>query len=249
MEWKKLPHLLGELRTQAGLSRDEIATTIGISASYVSILENPNLDSPKIPSIDVLQKYVSCFVDEQPQLVFSILLAAAKFERNFTLPIGWLSSEADRQESRNFYEMWILSDVIAELKSKKLLVVTGDRIRAALTKYVFFIPPSSEEWEALHRRLKQTAGITDALIRDSVMCIETSLLLCLPRVAISFSQTEGVKGTVTIGHITQPEFYPLQDEQSSAFLKILDDVVQSFRANSETKSLTRANVLFKRIFP
>ncbi|MGI0016971.1 MAG: helix-turn-helix transcriptional regulator, partial [Nitrososphaera sp.] len=104
------------LRERAGLSRSQLAKKIGVSSSYLSMLENSTYQNSKSPSLDILRQLYHSLSKSRQSDAFDLIQAILETDElaPSVMPYGGLSEESQRQLKADVREVWIISDLLGE---------------------------------------------------------------------------------------------------------------------------------------
>lgn len=254
-ERTKLAVVLADLRERAGLSRGQVAKKVGVSASYLSMLENSTYQNPKLPSLEILrQLYHSISKSKQIDAIelINALLDTDEINPSAVLHEG-VHEEAQRQVRDDVKEVWIISDLLGENIYDNLFESTCNNILTRGVLYVYFIPFGSDQWYGLIERFKRKSKINEELLRRSVTCIECPPLTFLTRIALFNPREKTAHGTITLGGKGNYSFFHLEKEHCENICNTLLVPLQSLvvaktdKAASNTISLPSGR--FDLVFP
>lgn len=254
-ERTKLAVVLTSLRERAGLSRSKLAQKIGVSPSYLSMLENATGQNPKSPSLEILRQLYHSLSKSRQSDAFELLQAILETDELVpsVMPYGGLSEEAQRQLKADVREVWIISDLLGENVYDGLFEATYNNILKRGVSYVYFLPFGSDQWPGLIERFKRKKKISKERLERCVTCIECTPLMFLARIALFNPRDKTAHGTITLGSMGNYTFFQLEKEQIESIYKTLLVPLQSLTTAKTDKTLPKSISLpsgrFELVFP
>lgn len=254
-ERTKLAVVLTSLRERAGLSRSMLAQKIGVSPSYLSMLENATSKNPKSPSLEILRQLYHSLSKSRQSDAFELLQAILETDElaPSVMPYGGLSEEAQRQLKADVREVWIISDLLGENVYDGLFEATYNNILKRSVSYVYFLPFGSDQWPGLIERFKRKKKFSKEQLERCVTCIECTPLMFLARIALFNPRDKTAHGTITLGTMGNYTFFQLEKEQIESIYKTLLVPLQSLTTAKTDKALARTISLpsgrFELVFP
>jgi transcriptional regulator with XRE-family HTH domain len=254
-ERTKLAVVLTNLRERAGLSRSQLAKKIGVSSSYLSMLENSTYQNSKSPSLDILRQLYRSLSKLRQSDAFDLIQAILETNElaPAVMPYGGLTEEAQRQLKEDVQEVWIISDLLGENVYDKLFEATYNNILKRNVSYVYFLPFGSDQWPGLIERFNRKKKISKDQLERCVTCIECPPLMSLARIALFNPREKTAHGTITLGSMGSYTFFQLEKEKIESICKTLLIPLQNLTTAKTDKALPRTISLpsgrFELVFP
>jgi hypothetical protein len=185
-------------------------------------------------------------------------LGLAALGYDFTDPharlIGTVDQEVSIQTDKRLEEVWVISEILGETLSEKLLHQTIDNLlQRNPVRYKYFVPHGRSQWPACLELMRSTildrpGGDPSVLEDGRLVAIECPPMTCIIPIRILTLSSSERLAAITLGDPTKkrPLFYELESSQVNKIVAELTGVIGNLKLRS---SWVSEYATYRRLYP